>query len=326
MPDGAYRLFGLDAGGGAIFSLPLPDRGHAAATHPVRPEAVAFARRPGTFAVVIDCAAGRPIAELSAPSGRHFYGHGAFSPDGRRLFTPENDYETGDGRVGIWAADDGYARVGEFSTHGTGPHDAALLPGTETLVIANGGIATHPDSGRTPLNLATMRPSLAYLDLSGRLLELVELAPDLHLNSIRHLALRDDGLVAFAMQWQGDAAARPPLLGMHRRGEAPMLLSAPEPQHGQMQNYAGSVAFSGNAASVAISSPRGGHVHVFDAETGAFSGAFDAADVCGLASCGPGFMASTGTGEIAFFGETTPPRPARHTVNWDNHIVRVRPA
>jgi hypothetical protein len=254
---------------------------------------------------VIDCAAGRPIAELAAPPGRHFYGHGAFSPDGRQLYTPENDYEAGDGRIGIWAADGGYARIGEFRSHGTGPHDAALLPGTGTLVVANGGIATHPDSGRTPLNLATMRPSLAYVDLSGRLLERVELAPELHLNSIRHLALRGDGLVAFAMQWQGDAAARPPLLALHRRGEAPALLAAPEPQHARMQNYAGSVAFSGDAASVAISSPQGGQVHVFDATTGAFARAFDAPDVCGLAACGPGFMASTGTGEIAFFGAPT---------------------
>ena len=82
LPDGGYCLLGLTAAGGECFRLPLPDRGHAAAAHPERPEAVAFARRPGTFALVIDCAEGREVARLHSPEGRHFFGHGAFTPDG----------------------------------------------------------------------------------------------------------------------------------------------------------------------------------------------------------------------------------------------------
>ncbi len=86
-PDDSYRLVGLAVDGDIQFSLPLPARGHAAAAHPSRAQAVAFARRPGTFAVVIDCAAGAEIARLKAPEGRHFYGHGVFSADGSQLFT-----------------------------------------------------------------------------------------------------------------------------------------------------------------------------------------------------------------------------------------------
>lgn len=58
-PDGSYTLCGLYRDGGIAFQIRLPDRGHAAAAHPIRPEAVAFARRPGTFALVIDCRNGR---------------------------------------------------------------------------------------------------------------------------------------------------------------------------------------------------------------------------------------------------------------------------
>ena len=47
-PSGAYVLVGLRADLTEAFRLPLPTRGHAAAAHPKRPEAVAFARRPGT--------------------------------------------------------------------------------------------------------------------------------------------------------------------------------------------------------------------------------------------------------------------------------------
>jgi uncharacterized protein len=328
MPDGAYRLFGLDEGGTAIFSVPLPDRGHAAAAHPVRPEAVAFARRPGTFAVVLDCASGRDVAALTAPEGRHFYGHGAFSRDGSRLFTTENDLATGAGRLGIWAADDGYARLGEIASGGEGPHDVARLPGSDILVVANGGIETHPDTGRTPLNLATMRPNLAYLAPDGGVLARIELEPPLRLNSIRHLTLRGDGLVAFAMQWQGDGPERPPLLGLHRRGHPPRLVQAPEPLHGRMQNYAGSICFSGDGSRVAISSPRGGLVQVFDTETGAFADRLEAPDVCGLNACGGGFVASTGTGLVTRFGtdDAAAAVPARHAVNWDNHLIRVQAA
>ena len=56
---------------------------------------MAFARRPGTFALVIDCAEGREVARLHTPEGRHFYGHGAFTPDGGLLFTTENAIEDG---------------------------------------------------------------------------------------------------------------------------------------------------------------------------------------------------------------------------------------
>ncbi len=92
------------------FRIALPGRGHAAAAHPTRPEAVAFARRPGTFVVDIDCVAGCETAQLTAPEGRLFHCHGAFSLDGRWLYTTENDYEAARGVIGLWDAAHGYAR------------------------------------------------------------------------------------------------------------------------------------------------------------------------------------------------------------------------
>ena len=52
--DGGFALHGLSGRGVSLFHLALPSRGHAATAHPTRAEAVAFARRPGTFALVID--------------------------------------------------------------------------------------------------------------------------------------------------------------------------------------------------------------------------------------------------------------------------------
>ncbi len=60
--DDRFFLAGLDTAGDILFRHPLPARGHAATAHPSRPEAVAFARRPGTFADVIACVASTPCS------------------------------------------------------------------------------------------------------------------------------------------------------------------------------------------------------------------------------------------------------------------------
>ncbi len=322
-PDGSYRLSGLDNSGAVLFAIPLPARGHAAAAHPFKAQAVAFARRPGTFAIVIDCTDGSVLKRLEAPNGRHFYGHGAFSADGTQFFTTENDYEAAEGVVGVWDAIS-FARLGEFSSGGIGPHDMRLLPGGAILVIANGGIETHPDSGRTKLNLPTMQPNLSYLDISGSILEQVELPRALHKNSIRHLAVRDDGLVGFAMQWQGSQTKYPALLGLHRRGEKPRLLSAPETQQRELQWYAGSIAFSTDGQSVAITCPRGDALHRFDVNSGAFIEALVFEDVCGLGAGKAGLAFTTGTGAFGTLTTTGAEITARSDCQWDNHLIPIR--
>ena len=76
--SGDYALYGMDAQAQILFRVPLPARGHAAAAHPTKPEAVAFARRPGTFAVVVNCATGRITHRLDAPEGDISWGMGCF--------------------------------------------------------------------------------------------------------------------------------------------------------------------------------------------------------------------------------------------------------
>lgn len=320
---GAFGLVGLDGQGQALFHIPLPARGHAAAAHPTHPEAVAFARRPGTYALVIDCMTGRIAHEMQAPAGRHFYGHGVFLAGGDILATTENLIDTGEGRIGLWSRSDGYARMGELASGGVGPHDIRLL-GDDVLAVANGGIRTHPDHGRDKLNIATMRPNLSYVSLRDRaVVEQVTLPPELHQNSIRHLAVGPDGQVGFAMQWQGDTADVVPLLGLHRRGAAPILAQADAGEQVAMQGYAGSVSFDGAGAQIAITSPRGGRLHVFDAVDGAFLHSHKRADICGLVAGAQGFVASDGLGVI--LSVTDRPRLlARHDGQaWDNHLVRL---
>ena len=179
-------LFTLD---GDVRAVELPQRGHDITLKPDGREWVAFARRPGRFGVAIPLDA-RPPVWFAAKPDRHFFGHGVFSADGRLLYTTENDYERAAGMIGVRDATDGYKQIGEFPAHGMEPHDIALLADGRTMVIANGGIHTHPDRGDDELNLPDMQPSLVYVDVAtGDLLEEHRLAPALHQLSIRHLAI-----------------------------------------------------------------------------------------------------------------------------------------
>ena len=315
-PDGRYVLCGFSKNGAITFEIALPDRGHAAAAHPKMPEAVAFARRPGTYAIVLDCRTGQTKARLEAPVGRHFYGHGTFSADGDLLFTTENDYEKAAGVVGVWDALNNYARVGEFSSGGIGPHDIKLMPDGETLVVANGGIETHPETGRTKLNLNSMRSNLSYLSLDGAIKDRVELASDHQRNSIRHLAVSDRGDVAFAMQWQGDLTDNLPLLGVHslRRRHLHLYDDA---SVRAMQGYLGSIAFNSDTNQIATTSPRSGVVQVFGSD--GLHHSYNLADVCGVATGGSGFIVTTGTGIVRAF-ETS---DNKHHLAWDNHLIEI---
>ena len=315
-PNGKHVLCGLASDGSITFELPLPARGHAAAAHPTAPEAVAFARRPGTFAIVLDCWNGTSKAKIAAPKGRHFYGHGAFSLDGELLFTTENDYEAARGVVGIWDARGKYERLGEFWSGGTGPHDIKLMPDGETLVVANGGIETHPETGRAKLNLPTMRSNLSYLSMEGVIKAQLELEPEHQRNSIRHLAVSDRGDVAFAMQWQGDLTDDLALLGTHSRHSQRLHLLA-EASVRDMRGYLGSVAINSSNKQIATTSPRSGVLQIFGVNGLRESSNLD--DVCGVAASRGGFMVTTGKGAV----EGPESGEINHNIAWDNHLIAI---
>jgi len=317
--DGSSVLCGIGADLKTLFQIPLPARGHAAAAHPSKPEAVAFARRPGTFAVVIDCMSKRSKTRLVAPEGRHFYGHGVFSKKGEWLFTTENDYEAGKGIVGVWDALSGYKRMAEFSSGGIGPHDIKRLPQTDTLVVANGGIDTHPETGRAKLNIPDMAPNLSYIE-NGSVVEVATLSPELHKNSIRHLAVSSAGNVAFGMQWQGGVELVP-LVGLHQRGLAVKIIDPPDFLLKQMRHYVGSIAFTGDERSIVATSPRGGVVQSYDAAGQGLISSMELMDASGVTACEQGIVISSGTGELRKMSPISPLIQRSSDLRWDNHLI-----
>ncbi|HMB76908.1 MAG TPA: DUF1513 domain-containing protein [Kiloniellaceae bacterium] len=325
---GDYMVAGFDEMGVVSFEHRLPERGHGIAFRRSESECLVFARRPGRFVLVLQLETGALLQRIDPAAGRHFYGHGAFSADDALLFATENDYETGRGCIGIYDCRAGYRRLGEVPSGGIGPHDIALMPDDATLVVANGGIRTHPAKGRAKLNLPTMAPSLVYIDAaSGRLLEKVELPARLHQLSIRHLDVAGDGQVVFAMQYEGDLADEVPLVGLHRRGAAARLLRGPDDVETRTRRYVGDVAFDASGRYLLASSPRGNLFTAWDAVRGSYLAAETLTDVCGLSAAGGAgqFLVSSGIGALSHFdalqGEILRTKAADAATLWDNHLA-----
>lgn len=329
--DGRQVAVALSAEGEALYDLDLADRGHGLALRPGSSEAICFGRRPGLFAQVFDLATGDPLTVVTPPgSERHFSGHGVFAPDGRYLLLTENDMDAKRGMIGVHDAAAGYARVREFPTGGIGPHDLRLLPDGATLVVANGGLDARHDA-MSAADKADIRSDLAYLDWrSGELLEQVKLDAHLSRMSIRHLALTAIGEVAAALQ---DSAETPdpaqPLGFLHRRGEALRWLAAPAGGWGGFRGYCGSAASDRDGSVVAMSSPRGNCVGLWDAQDGGFVGLAPVHDGCGLAAfeTPDRLLVSSGGGGLFTIGrgaeEAVPYGAEASGYRFDNHLLRV---
>lgn len=315
---GDFVLHGLSAQGQSLFQVALPARGHAAAGHPTQALAVAFARRPGTFALVIDCLTGAVRHRLSPPDGRQFNGHGVFSADGALLMTSEVVAEGSAGRIGLWETA-GFRRIGEWDSGGIGPHDLKRLPDGR-LVVANGGIQTDPGD-RTKLNLDDMRPNLSLLSASGQILDQVALDQELRQNSIRHLAPLGQG-VAFAMQWEGDPAEPVPQLGLWTPGQPPRLCPPAEAEGLAMKGYAGSIAVSRGGDVIGLTSAPAGVVMLFDGQ-GAPLATHRRADISGIAALETGLVATDGQGGVWACATAGLRLLAQGPTAWDNHLIAL---
>jgi hypothetical protein len=326
--DESYCLAFVTGDGRILREIPLNGRGHDIALSPDGVSGVAFARRPGRFAVSFDLDGARPPAVFEPPQDRHFYGHGVFSPDGRLLYATENDFEAGRGVLGVYDATDGFRRIGELDSHGVGPHDVIMLADGVTLAVANGGIDTHPASGREKLNLATMRPSLVFIDSrSGDLLTLHELDNSLHKLSIRHICADASGRVWFGGQWEDAIETAPELVGWGSRDEPLKLVQPREPLGAMLKGYIGSVAATGRGEIVTVSAPRAGRILHFNSQRGELVGQVSMKDGCGIApASGMEVAMSSGEGllEIAVPGNAPRSHVEFADLAFDNHMRVLR--
>ncbi|MBB4254099.1 DUF1513 domain-containing protein [Rhizobium sp. BK008] len=313
--DGAFAVATVTERGEIVDQVALPARAHGMAFSAATGKTVAFARRPGTFAMVFDpWNKGEPVV-ITSREGRHFYGHGAFSPDGRLLYASENDFDGNRGMIGLYDATDRFTRIGEFESYGIGPHDMTVSDDGRLLIVANGGIETHPDFGRTKLNLGEMQPSLTLIDAAtGALVEKHVLPAEWAELSTRHVDLDGDGRIWFACQYEGHRKDLPPLVGHFAKGEDLSFIDLPEETTRRLANYVGAIAVNRSKGLVGITSPKGGASVTLDAKSGKVLAETVVPDAAGIAPARSGFAVSSYDGDFL---------STRSDVAWDQHIVRI---
>lgn len=330
--SGRHHIAGLTLATGDRFDIDVPVRCHATALHPARPHVAVVARRPGASIFVVDVRDGSLIQTIDAPPQRHYLGHAVFDPTGDRLFATENVYDDAaipdltprDSVIGVYDVAAGYVRIGELPAYGVGAHELAVID-DRTLVVAIGGLYTHPSREREDLNIDTMDPSLVAIDVDrGDLLAQHRLDdPQL---SIRHIAVSAGGAIAVGMQYFGDPGARVPLVAWLRDRDRPLVpLAAPDAAWDALDHYIASVAVLGDGRTIAATSPPGGRIAFWDVDDG-YLAAIDAADISGLAAVGDDFVATTGTGAVAVI-DAADLQIRRQLqldgVRWDNHVTAI---
>lgn len=308
-------------------------RGHGMCQNPQKPqEVIMFSRRPGTMAVRVNTISGEVDHQFHSLKDHHMHGHGCYSADGAELFYTESNYVTGEGKITVRdAATLEFKR--SMNSFGIGPHEMALMPDGKTLVVANGGLRTHPDTGRKVLNYETMRSTLTYINSeTGQLVS--EHTVGESKASIRHLDVAADGTVAVALQVQRKAMGDDHLVSLaavHKPGQTLQMLKAPESLIHRLNDYMGSVKISSQNRMAAFTSPKGNMAlfwHLDDLTLQGFH-VFD--DVCGLTLSADEhyFVLSNSAGKIHQIDtntleENTGKRLYFADKSWDNHMMTVK--
>jgi len=309
----------------------IPSRGHGFAVNK-KGHIAAIARRPADFCVVLDHQ-GNKITEFYAQHGRHFYGHGVFDVIGDYLFLTENDYQNASGVLGVYDVQNNYARVDEIKSHGIGPHMIQLDKTGKQLIVANGGIETHPYTGRKKLNLETMQPSLVTIDIeSGDLVRRVLPKSKYHQNSIRHFAVASDNTIYLGLQNEGDDETALLLARLDSTGAQIEPLKIPQALKNRLNNYVGDICLDQSEQTLIASSPHGNSLVLLDTATGE-SSSYTMNDVCAVCATKQPyeFIVSAGTGVVSLVDLSEGvAAPTIHTLadvsanlSLDNHLLCV---
>jgi hypothetical protein len=271
----------------------------------------------------IDLESGRFMRAISPGKGRSFYGHGAFSRDGQWLYATQTVNATGEGCISVR---DGrtYRYVGELPSHGSRPHDCALLADGLHMVIANGG----GQAGSTDF------ASLVVVEIaSGKLVHKVVL-DDPEINA-GHFDQMGDGLFAVVSA---------PRLGLANDARGGVSVITGD-QFKRLHAADIAPRFIGEALSVvsssqhiAVTHPLGGLLTVWDRATHTLSHTVDVAFARGIVrAVDGGYFVSYGQdSRLAFVADLAQPCPVdrakgsfltgSHLVNWsmESNFDRIR--
>jgi len=114
----------------------------------------------GLGACEIDLGTGEIVRSIAPLDGYQFYGHGAFSADGKHFYATETRLSDQAGALVIRDSQTALI-VGEFPTYGENPHECQMIDQGRTLVVTNGGGQVGSEQNA----------NVAYIDVESRKLQ-----------------------------------------------------------------------------------------------------------------------------------------------------------
>lgn len=325
---GNFFAAAFDLTGQLISKVALPARGHDVIAIKSKPgHALVFARRPGNYVLEVDFNRGEVVNQINVSAGQRFYGHGVLIANDSILLTTENDYQSGKGLI-VLRDRKTQQIIEQYDSGGIGPHQLAVMPKSneQQIVIANGGIQTHPDQARKKLNLNSMRPNLAYMALdSGQIAAKFEL--ENKQLSIRHLAVSSEGKVVAGLQYQGASTDEVPLAISHYGEEKLTLLKADTNTWRSMKQYTASVCINSKSNTVVITCPKANLLTYWQLDSNEFIASHKLKDAAGATLIAGSFIASTGRGRVISQHEPLKPYQVSGHFNelrWDNHMAAIQ--
>ena len=318
-------------------SLDVPTRAHGLCVLPDG-SVLATARRPGDWLVRWWPGHTTEPQWLWQQGDRSFNGHVLASADGQHLYTTETDVETGASLIGVRNAHT-LQPVAEWPTHGIDAHGLTWdtrsgssngsVKGPDhgdspTLIVANGGVPTAPETGRVKRDLGTMDSSIVRLDGHTGQLRGQWRLQDKRL-SLRHLAWSPDGTtLGIALQAEHDNTATKntaPVLALFD-GSALRVVATPEAIASTLHGYGGSMAAT--PTGWAVSCPRANGIATFSLR-GEWQGLVPLAEVCPLAVKGGELWAGGRDNSLQSAQAAAPLEhphsPALNGARLDNHWV-----
>ncbi|ASP38653.1 hypothetical protein CHH28_08165 [Bacterioplanes sanyensis] len=252
-----YGVMVMNARGHIVADFAVPERVHMTELSPDASSVLVSSREPGAPLRRYHLH-GELQASLLPPKNMHFEGHLVVSDNGEHLFATASDYVAGQGHILVIDARSLQLQA-IWPTHGTGPHE--LVYEQQQLWVANTGVRTHPDTGRTALNIEQMQSELLLLDANNGAVKQRWQSPKQAL-SVRHLDVLADGRALVGCQYQRQDQ-RPPCVAIADANSAKLTLLETDNDwlHWDMQGYTASVrtfkASSPLAGQALISNPRG---------------------------------------------------------------------
>ena len=237
--------------------VPMDFQGHGYAPDPRDPYKMVIFEKHGAGCCEFDLAKGEVTRKLTAVKGAQFYGHGAFSPDGKTLYATESMIQ--DGYRGLISVRDGttFELKGEFPTFGAAPHDCQLIENGKVMAITNGG-------GK----LDGAKPCVTYVDVEKReLIEKLEFESE-KLNAGHLLIGKKGDLAVASARREGLLEDALGALSVRPKGGKFKTLTSPEDTWKKMVGETLSLAFNEETRVVGATNPYGNVVTFWNLDTG----------------------------------------------------------